>query len=40
MSVQVAITLSDEAYRQAERFARLANCDLATVLTNTIERSH
>lgn len=39
MSVQIAITLSEEAYRQAERFARLANCDLATVLTNTIERS-
>ncbi|TVQ20071.1 MAG: hypothetical protein EA367_09520 [Leptolyngbya sp. DLM2.Bin15] len=37
MSTQVTITLSDEAYRRAERFARLANQDVLTVLANTID---
>jgi predicted transcriptional regulator len=37
MSTQVTITLSDEVYRRAERFARLANQDVLTVLANTID---
>jgi hypothetical protein len=37
MSTQVTITLSDEAYRRAERFARLANQDVLTVLANTLD---
>ena len=39
MGTQVTITLSDELYQQAERFARLANRDLTTVLTDAIEGS-
>lgn len=39
MSTQITITLSDELYQQAERFARLANRDLATVLTDAIQGS-
>ena len=39
MGTQITITLPDELYRQAERFARLANRDLATVLTDAIKGS-
>jgi len=39
MTTQVTITLSDEVYRRAERFARLANRDLASVLADTIKLS-
>ena len=39
MTTQVTITLSDEVYRRAERFARLANRDLASVLADTIKVS-
>ena len=33
------ITLPDEVYRRAECFARLANCDVASVLADTIQLS-
>lgn len=39
MSTQITITLSDEVYQRAERFARLANRDLASVLADTIQLS-
>ncbi|MDF2387930.1 hypothetical protein JMG10_41205 [Nostoc ellipsosporum NOK] len=39
MSSQITITLTDEVYQNAERFARLANRDLATVLVETIQFS-
>jgi hypothetical protein len=39
MTTQVIINLPDDVYRQAERFAKLANCDIATILANTIEHS-
>jgi len=39
MTTQITITLSDELYEQAERFARLANRDVATVLVNAIHSS-
>ena len=39
MGTQITITPPDELYRQAERFARLANRDLATVLTDAIKGS-
>lgn len=39
MSTQVTVTLPDEVYRRAERFARLANRDLASVLADTIQLS-
>ena len=39
MTTQVTITLPDDIYRKAERFARLANCDISTVFANTIEQS-
>ena len=39
MGTQITITLPDELYRQAERFACLANRDLATVLTDAIKGS-
>jgi hypothetical protein len=39
MSTQITITLPDEAYQCAERFARLANRDFASVLADTIQLS-
>lgn len=36
MSTQITITLPDDVYQQAERFAQLANRDLASVLADTI----
>lgn len=39
MSTQITITLPDEVYQKAERFARLANRDLASVLAETIQLS-
>jgi hypothetical protein len=39
MSTEVTITLTDEAYQQVERFARLANRDVASVLAETIYSS-
>lgn len=39
MSTQVTITLPDEVYQRAERFARLANRDVASVLADTIQLS-
>jgi hypothetical protein len=39
MSTQITITLPDEVYQRAERFARLANRDVASVLAETIQLS-
>ncbi len=39
MSTQITITLPDEVYQRAERFARLANRDIASVLADTIRLS-
>jgi hypothetical protein len=39
MSTQITITLPDEVYQRAERFARLANRDIASVLVDTIQLS-
>lgn len=39
MSTQITITLPDEVYQRAERFARLANRDIASVLADTIQFS-
>ncbi len=39
MSTQITITLPDEVYQRAERFARLANRDAASVLADTIQLS-
>jgi predicted transcriptional regulator len=39
MSTKVTITLPDDVYRRAERFARLANRDIASVLADTIQLS-
>ncbi len=39
MGTQITITLPDEVYRRAEKFALLANRDLATVLADTISLS-
>lgn len=39
MSTQITITLPDEVYQRAERFARLANRDIASVLVDTIQVS-
>lgn len=39
MSTDITITLSDEVYQRAERFARLANRDVASVLADTIQLS-
>lgn len=39
MSTQITITLPDEIYERAERFARLANRDIASVLADTIQCS-
>ncbi|NER99230.1 MAG: hypothetical protein F6J86_36315 [Symploca sp. SIO1B1] len=39
MSTQITITLPDEIYQRAQRFAKLANRDVASVLTDTIQHS-
>jgi predicted transcriptional regulator len=39
MSTKITITLSDEVYQRAERFAQLANRDIASVLADTIQLS-
>lgn len=39
MNTKITITLPDEVYQRAERFARLANRDLASVLADTIQLS-
>jgi len=39
MSTQITITLPDEIYQRAERFAHLANRDIASVLVDTIQLS-
>lgn len=39
MSTQITITLPDEVYQRAERFAQLANRDVASVLVDTIQLS-
>jgi nitrogen-specific signal transduction histidine kinase len=39
MSTQVTIKLTDDVYHKADRFARLANRDLASVLADTIKSS-
>jgi hypothetical protein len=36
MTVPVTLNLPDEVYQRAERFARLANRDLASILTDTV----
>ena len=37
MSTQITITLTDEVYGHAERFAKLANRDVASVLADTLQ---
>lgn len=37
MSTQITIILPDVVYQRAERFAQLANRDLASVLADTIQ---
>ncbi|BBD60875.1 hypothetical protein NIES2109_36750 [Nostoc sp. HK-01] len=39
MSTRITITLPDEIYQRAERFARLANRDIASILADTIQLS-
>ncbi|WP_416675391.1 hypothetical protein [Egbenema bharatensis] len=39
MSTQITITLPDEVYQRAERFARLANREVASILADTIQLS-
>nr|WP_026072396.1 hypothetical protein [Nodosilinea nodulosa] len=39
MSTQITITLPDEVYQRAQRFAHLANRDVASVLRDSILRS-
>jgi len=39
MSTKVTITLPDEVYQRAERFARLANRDVASILADSIQLS-
>ncbi|MBN3908184.1 MAG: hypothetical protein HWQ35_17060 [Nostoc sp. NMS1] len=39
MSTQIIINLPDEIYQRAERFARLANRDVASILVDTIQLS-
>lgn len=39
MSTQIIITLLDDIYQRAERFARLANRDVASILVDTIQLS-
>ncbi|MEH2378599.1 MAG: hypothetical protein V7K27_06805 [Nostoc sp.] len=39
MSTQIIITLPDDIFQRAERFARLANRDVASILVDTIQLS-
>ncbi|MBN3888875.1 MAG: hypothetical protein HWQ43_06755 [Nostoc sp. JL31] len=39
MSTKIIITLPDDIYQRAERFARLANRDVASILVDTIQLS-
>lgn len=39
MSTQITLTLPDDVYQRVERFARLANRDLASILADTIQLS-
>lgn len=39
MSTEITITLPDEVYQRAERFARLANRDVSSILADTIQLS-
>ncbi|MHC5933571.1 hypothetical protein [Nostoc sp.] len=39
MSTQIIISLPDDIYQRAERFARLANRDVASILVDTIQLS-
>jgi hypothetical protein len=39
MSTKVTITIPDDVYQRVERFARLANRDVASILSDTIELS-
>lgn len=39
MSTKITINLSDEVYQRAERFARLANRDVASVIADTVQLS-
>jgi hypothetical protein len=39
MTIPVTINLPDEVYQQADRFARLANRDLASIITDTFVSS-
>ncbi len=39
MTIPVTLNLPDEIYQRAERFARLANRDLASILTDTVVSS-
>ena len=39
MSTQIIINLPDDIYQRAERFARLANRDVASILVDTIQLS-
>ncbi|WP_225894432.1 hypothetical protein [Atlanticothrix silvestris] len=39
MSTKITITLPDKIYQRAERFARLANRDVASVLADTLQLS-
>ncbi|MDZ8222332.1 hypothetical protein [Nostoc sp. ChiVER01] len=39
MSTQIIITLPDDIYQRAKRFARLANRDVASILVDTIQLS-
>jgi predicted transcriptional regulator len=39
MSTKITITLTDDVYQKADRFARLANRDIASILADTIQSS-
>jgi hypothetical protein len=39
MSTRITITLPDEIYQRAERFAKLANRDIASILADTLQLS-
>jgi hypothetical protein len=39
MTIPVTLNLPEDTYRRAERFARLANCDVQTVMTDTLTRA-
>lgn len=39
MSTQITITLPDDLYQHAERFAHLANRDIASILVETLQQT-